>query len=98
MATRRSLGFFSETCHVLVRLPCLLSTFPLHKEFQAAVIQPPVATDLLSQELFPPAVVANNWEERPKVIRPLSRPASRGIGGFELGVISYLNGTMLQVN
>ena len=24
--------------HVLVRLPCLLSTLPLHKQFQAAVI------------------------------------------------------------
>ena len=29
---------------------------------------------------------------RPRVIRPLSRPASRGIGGFKLGVIPYLNG------
>jgi hypothetical protein len=44
---------------ILVRLPCLLSTFPLHKQFQAAVIQPPIATDLLYQELFLPAVVAN---------------------------------------
>ncbi|KAK4031767.1 hypothetical protein C8A01DRAFT_41789 [Parachaetomium inaequale] len=55
-------------CHVLVRLPCLLSTFPLHKQFQAAVIQPPVATDLLYQELFLPAVVANHWGERPRTV------------------------------
>jgi hypothetical protein len=33
-------------CHVLVRLPFLLSTFPLHKQFQAAVIQPPIAVRL----------------------------------------------------
>lgn len=26
--------------HVLVRLPCLLSTFPLHKHFPAAVMPP----------------------------------------------------------
>ncbi len=57
--------------HVLVRLPCLLSTFPLHKQFQAAVIQPPIATDLLCRELFLLAVVGNHWGERPRVIRPL---------------------------
>ena len=31
--------------HVLVGLPCLLSTLPLHKQFQAAVIQSPIATN-----------------------------------------------------
>ncbi len=38
--------------HVLVRLPHLLSTFPLHKEFKAAVIQLPGITNLLYLPLF----------------------------------------------
>jgi hypothetical protein len=57
--------------HVLVRLPCLLSTLPPHKQFPAAVIPPSIAADLLHLPLF--------------------LPAARGIGGFELGMIPYLN-------
>src|SRR5690349_21244572 len=71
--------------HVLARLPCLLSTFPLHKQFQAAVIQPPMATNLLYLPLFFSAVVANHWGDRPRVTTDLSRPALRGVGGSELG-------------
>ena len=37
--------------HVLVRLPCLLSTLPPHKKFQAAIIPLSVASNLLDLPL-----------------------------------------------
>jgi hypothetical protein len=36
-----------DLCHVLVRLLCLLSTLPLHKQFYSAVIQRSPAGNLL---------------------------------------------------
>ena len=39
-------------CHVLVRLPCLLSTLPPHKQFPAAVIAPVFSANLLHLPLL----------------------------------------------
>src|SRR4029434_2758362 len=38
--------------HVLIRLPCLLSTLPLHTQFQAAVIPPSMTTNRLHPPLL----------------------------------------------
>lgn len=38
--------------HVLVRHPCLLTTFPFHKEFHAAIGQLSRLTNLLDAPLF----------------------------------------------
>ncbi len=83
--TMKALILIKRLClrHILIRLPSLLSTPPPHTQLQAAVIQSPVATNLL----YPPL-----WGERPRVIMPLPRPASRGIGSVELGVIPHRNG------
>lgn len=39
-------------CHIFVRLLYLLSTFPPYKQFQATIIRPSIATDLLHLLLF----------------------------------------------
>ena len=44
---------------VLVRLPYLLSTLPLHKQFYGAIILRSRAANLLHPPLLLPAVVAN---------------------------------------
>jgi len=78
-------------CRVLIRLPCLRSAFPSHKQFQVAVVPRPVVTDLLYLPLFLAGVV-NDWGGCPRVIIQLPRPTSRGVGGLKVGVIPHLNG------
>lgn len=46
-------------CHVLVRLPYLV-TFPLHKEFQAAVILLSGVTSLRDAPLLLASIVVNH--------------------------------------
>lgn len=77
--------------HVLVRLPGLLSTLLLYKEFYTAVVQLSVVTNLFYLLLFLASIV-NHWR-RLRAIKQLRSPASREVGFLELGVISYLYGT-----
>jgi len=87
MTAMKAFIFVKFLClhHVLVRLPCLAPTFPLHKEFHAAVIQFSIVTNH-------PFLLASVVNHRGclRVITPLWIPA-RGVG-LRLGVIPYLNG------
>ena len=46
--------------HVLVRLPCLLTAVPLHKEFYAAVSPLSSVTNLLDAPLFLANIAVNH--------------------------------------